>query len=822
MIEMMKSSFKFILIGLITAALSFMALTESPADAFATDENAGGGYLSCPNWMDPANGLDYFTVWVEVDEADDYVDPYGYIDAGQTVVFQVAPVEGSSLRGVSVQAGNGELVEVTERSSGALSTYSFVMPSSDAAISAEVGGALHSIGGEYDPHGTINITDAYGNRVSEIESGEEVVATFKPDSGYVLESAYLLYSVFNGEHIEVREPLNVVDDKAVFTMPFADVNIETTFVRTDGKRELFVYAYARGGSIETQDKLGNETYFFKPGDKVYIDISVNDGYELARIYVIKNNDDRIEATLESDGRYSFVMPDEDLNINAGFDLVGGGIPFWAYEEVVNSDGSGAGTGDAFGTYTFFNEAGATIYGQHPGEKVNIRVIPDEDHRVHSVVYSYADENYTSHKVEATVDEAGVYSFEMPRCEDIQIYINYQRTDDQYDLTVYCQELAQDGLTARFTDENGREIVAAKPGDVVYFEYLPGSGFILDYVLNYEAGIGSCEKINAAKYKFVMPDGPLLVDIGLSRVDVNVETDEHALIPDSGKQAVESVALRAFWLLMTGDTPDGMTRADANALRDLLNDPDSLNVYLDVLVKANETNMTTSEEGLVLDIIQNGEYVVFSFDLSVMMTASNGEEEKTANLAELDEGVHFQLMPGNTEGKFVRVVRIHNGEAQLVPIVGVSSEGIMIEADRFSTYSVVASDATVVAFDSRGGSTVASQEVGYGDKLAKPADPTWEGHEFLGWYKDAALSDPYNFSEPVIEHIGTLYAKWSEEAVAGGSSEISGVGTTSGSASNSSSSSMASTGDAMSSLVALAGILAAVSLLAIILNRKKIA
>ena len=69
-------------------------------------------------------------------------------------------------------------------------------------------------------------------------------------------------------------------------------------------------------------------------------------------------------------------------------------------------------------------------------------------------------------------------------------------------------------------------------------------------------------------------------------------------------------------------------------------------------------------------------------------------------------------------------------------------------------------ACTVTFDSKGGSEVAPSTVNKGDKLAKPANPTKENCSFLGWYKDAACTSPWEFASDVVNENITLYAGWS--------------------------------------------------------------
>ena len=65
----------------------------------------------------------------------------------------------------------------------------------------------------------------------------------------------------------------------------------------------------------------------------------------------------------------------------------------------------------------------------------------------------------------------------------------------------------------------------------------------------------------------------------------------------------------------------------------------------------------------------------------------------------------------------------------------------------------------VTFDSVGGSAVASQTLGEGEKVAKPTDPEKEGSVFAGWWKDAGYTAEWDFREDTVTGNITLYAKW---------------------------------------------------------------
>jgi uncharacterized repeat protein (TIGR02543 family) len=68
-------------------------------------------------------------------------------------------------------------------------------------------------------------------------------------------------------------------------------------------------------------------------------------------------------------------------------------------------------------------------------------------------------------------------------------------------------------------------------------------------------------------------------------------------------------------------------------------------------------------------------------------------------------------------------------------------------------------AYTVTFESNGGSEAEAQTVGPGDKVAKPVDPAKDGYLFDGWYKEAALTNIWDFSSDTVSADMTLYAKW---------------------------------------------------------------
>jgi len=67
----------------------------------------------------------------------------------------------------------------------------------------------------------------------------------------------------------------------------------------------------------------------------------------------------------------------------------------------------------------------------------------------------------------------------------------------------------------------------------------------------------------------------------------------------------------------------------------------------------------------------------------------------------------------------------------------------------------------VTFNSNEGSAVETLTVKEGEKVAKPADPTRAGYAFAAWFKEAALTNEWNFAADVVTDNITLYAKWTQ-------------------------------------------------------------
>ncbi|WP_155590758.1 InlB B-repeat-containing protein [Lysinibacillus cavernae] len=66
---------------------------------------------------------------------------------------------------------------------------------------------------------------------------------------------------------------------------------------------------------------------------------------------------------------------------------------------------------------------------------------------------------------------------------------------------------------------------------------------------------------------------------------------------------------------------------------------------------------------------------------------------------------------------------------------------------------------LVSYESNGGTTVAPETVARNTIVMEPPVPTKTGYTFDGWYKEAALTNVWDFTKDMVTGDTTLYAKW---------------------------------------------------------------
>ncbi|MEQ6051751.1 leucine-rich repeat protein [Lysinibacillus capsici] len=83
----------------------------------------------------------------------------------------------------------------------------------------------------------------------------------------------------------------------------------------------------------------------------------------------------------------------------------------------------------------------------------------------------------------------------------------------------------------------------------------------------------------------------------------------------------------------------------------------------------------------------------------------------------------------------------------------------IEESDLALYAKWKANSYVVTFNTNGGTAINPITVIYEALVSKPVIPIKPGYTFLGWYKDAQFTIPWNFTTDMITQNTTLYAKW---------------------------------------------------------------
>ncbi|MDR2445293.1 MAG: InlB B-repeat-containing protein [Spirochaetaceae bacterium] len=89
----------------------------------------------------------------------------------------------------------------------------------------------------------------------------------------------------------------------------------------------------------------------------------------------------------------------------------------------------------------------------------------------------------------------------------------------------------------------------------------------------------------------------------------------------------------------------------------------------------------------------------------------------------------------------------------------SSDTVKADTTLYANWTVVPQGSLAVTFETNGGTSVPGQVVTSGGNVTKPTDPTRDGYSFSGWYKEATLTSPWNFSSDTVSANTTLYASW---------------------------------------------------------------
>jgi uncharacterized repeat protein (TIGR02543 family) len=150
------------------------------------------------------------------------------------------------------------------------------------------------------------------------------------------------------------------------------------------------------------------------------------------------------------------------------------------------------------------------------------------------------------------------------------------------------------------------------------------------------------------------------------------------------------------------------------------------------------------------------------------SANTDTAYKVKHYKEALDGIYVEFeedsVTGTTDTEVTAVSKIYEGFTYLedhedeISSGNISGDGTLVLALYYSRNDYTA------AFDSKGGTEVASLDVLYENLIEEPAAPTKAGYDFGGWYVEEALETAWDFEENKMpaEDVA-LYAKWTARA-----------------------------------------------------------
>jgi uncharacterized repeat protein (TIGR02543 family) len=87
----------------------------------------------------------------------------------------------------------------------------------------------------------------------------------------------------------------------------------------------------------------------------------------------------------------------------------------------------------------------------------------------------------------------------------------------------------------------------------------------------------------------------------------------------------------------------------------------------------------------------------------------------------------------------------------VPLINITQDLTVTATYTINQYTIT--------FETGGGTEIGPITADYGTEVTAPDAPTKTGYTFAGWFKEAALTNAWNFASDKVEAATTLYAKW---------------------------------------------------------------
>ena len=233
----------------------------------------------------------------------------------------------------------------------------------------------------------------------KIEAGETVVITPEAEIGWLLSGVTVLDSTDNT--VEVIES---GDGTYTFVMPEGDVNVTVNFVSMP--RVTVNAVPSCGGNIQLSGPFVVDDKIMA-GETVTISPIPNSGWTCSWVTVVDSIGNHIDVTESEDGTYTFVMPEDDVNVTVNFES----MPHAILNVSPSYCGNAQLTGRVYEDDMF-----------KVGEAVTINPMPNIGWQCSGVIVTDSLDN----PVEITETESGNCTFVMPR-SDVNVFVYYERS-----------------------------------------------------------------------------------------------------------------------------------------------------------------------------------------------------------------------------------------------------------------------------------------------------------------------------------------------------------------------------------------------------------
>lgn len=620
------------------------------------------------------------------------------VTANDVVTVTVNTNEGYTFNGIkSVTSQMGNLNGIINNSG----TYTFSVPvgtfnnykgTQNAYIILDITTNQYNITKNYNTdEGSVQVVyrSDTSTEISKAYHGSTIWVGVEPNSNYKVKSV----KVTDKNNVEVTLDTTYVAkyNTWAFTMPKSDVTVSVEFeldacaITTDIKNGTI-------SGITSPAVIGrNVSFTLAPTDDTY----KLDSY---KVYKTDNESTTVDVT-ESNGTYTFTMPDSPVTVSA---------TFVKKKHAVTVDIQGETAG---GTVSINKNSPVTV-----GEEVHVTV----DTNAHYVLASLTmnDTDIMSSK-----------SFTMPN-KAVTIKAAFEKTKHEL---VYV-ESPEKGKIQGITPNK-----ALPWGTVLNFTVTPNPYYVIDYVaasINDVPTIIKPEAEGKYTYTTTPADTTIIACYKKQQFTVRASATTNGTITP-GEPAT----------LVWGDDFTINVKADPNYEIDTVTvDGENVSVnnrgdYTFVMPKHDVTISATFKKTKYI-ITGEGANVTFSIPTdyewgdTVEITATPDKWYSIKNVYAKDNSS-------------VTVTKVDGRENTYSFVMPTGDITIVAAAERPNF---------TVTFDSQGGSAVTPAIVANGAALTKPAAPSWAGRGFAGWYTDAACTQKYDFTKHVTGDL-TLYARW---------------------------------------------------------------